>query len=187
MGAIRLGAAKKLTLKNRRASALSVIAPCAAAAFVSGCAPEQAIPDGTWKVTVSTRTDDSGALDGDCIAAGEQVAVFNQSYNYELFFDGDAVQVDIDGQSFAQGTRAACNLSYESAIWLDERNGFEVTWRIEGVAIYQGAGGGCEDRLEPGSDWTGVEDVVVVSSADESIPVGCTYGLDTVGTWVSGG
>jgi len=157
-------------------------------AFSVACGPEEVPPDGTWAVTVSSALNDEGtAIDSTCIGDGESVATYQASYTYELYYDGDAVSLDIDGQAFAQGTRTGCSLSYESAIWLEERPAGLITWRIIGVADYRGGSGGCDERFDEGIDWNGLETIEVVDSEDESITPGCTYNLDVVGTWKNGG
>jgi len=152
------------------------------------CGPEEIPPDGAWNVTVSSALSDDGArIDSTCIGDSDSVATYQASYTYELYYDVDSVSVDIDGQAFAQGTRTGCSLSYESAIWLEERPAGLVTWRIIGSADYRGGSGGCEERFESGIDWNGVEIIEVVDSEDETITPGCTYNLDVVGSWKNGG
>lgn len=153
-----------------------------------GCGGAEEVPaDGTWKVTVASIVTDAGTLDTTCVGEGDSARTYQATFDYALFYDGDAVSIDIDGQSFAEGTRAGCNLSYESSVWLEERPTGLVTWRIVGDAAYHGAAGGCENQVDDGKDWSGLETIEVVASEDESIPVGCTYNLSTVGTVVSGG
>lgn len=148
---------------------------------LSACGADEVPPEGVWSVTVQSRLTDEGALDTDCIESGQN---YQKSYNYELYYDGDAVTIDIDGQAFATGTRAGCDLVYESTTFLDDRASGLITWAIEGDASYHGAAGGCENQIaDDGLDWVGVETVVVVASEDESIPVGCQYFMDTSGTW----
>jgi|GEM_PF-1533008 len=151
---------------------------------------EEIPPDGVWNVTVkSAIVDNNGqqSFDSDCIGEDQTATVYNQTFKYELFYEGEAVHIDIDGQSFGDGTRAGCNLQYESSIWLDERGSGKVTWYVEGAASYRGSAGGCDNQLEAGVDWFGFERIIVVESEDESIPVGCEYNMETTGTVVSGG
>ena len=106
---------------------------------------DEATPDGVWNVSVESlivdQTDGSQDLSTTCVAEDEEARVYSKSFKYELYYDGEAVLLDIDGQSFGDGTRAGCNLVYESAVWLDERPGGQVTWYIEGAATYRGVAG----------------------------------------------
>jgi hypothetical protein len=149
---------------------------------------EEVLPDGVWNVTVAsliTEVNGQSSIDSDCVPEGG--AVYSKSFKYELYYEGDAVLVDIDGQSFGGGTRAGCNLLYDSAVWLDDRPGGQITWYVEGGATYRGVAGGCDNQLADGVDWLGYEVAIVVESEDESVPVGCEYDLETTGTVVSGG
>lgn len=151
---------------------------------------DEVAPDGVWNVSVNSVIVDDGErtrFSSDCIDEDDTATVYSKSFKYELYYDGEAVLVDIDGQSFGDGTRAGCNLVYESAVWLDDRPGGQVTWYIEGAATYRGVAGGCDNQLPDGVDWSGTEVAIVVDSEDESVPVGCEYDLVTEGTVVSGG
>ncbi|HCH66984.1 MAG: hypothetical protein CL927_01095 [Deltaproteobacteria bacterium] len=151
---------------------------------------DEVLPDGVWDVTVASLLvgdGDQQSFSSDCISEDEVATVYSKSFKYELYYDGEAVLVEIDGQAFGDGTRAGCNLVYESAVWLDERAGGQVTWYVEGAATYRGVAGGCDNQFPDGVDWTGTEVAIVVDSTDESVPVGCTYDLVTSGTVVSGG
>jgi hypothetical protein len=163
-----------------------------AALTMVGCGGEDDVPpDGVWNLTISSNIVDDGAggqqIDTTCNDAGQAFRTYSDSFKYELFYDGDAVHIDVDGQSFADGTRAGCNLLYESSVWLEDRAGGQVTWYVEAGASYRGSAGGCDNQLEAGVDWEGYETIIVVESEDESVPVGCEYNLVTSGTVVSGG
>ena len=150
--------------------------------MVGGCKKgEDRKPDGTWKVRVQSLVAD-GSLVTDCVSTGE---VFDKTFSYQLFFDGDLAEVEINGESFASGNRSGCSLSYQSAVWLEERNGGFVRWQISGETTYEGEAGGC--GLPDGLDWEGTETITVVETDLEQYPVNCTYELTTEGTWVSGG
>jgi len=151
---------------------------------------EDVAPDGVWDITVASgiiESNGSEALDSTCIGEDASARVYNETFKYELYYDGSAVQIDVDGQIFANGTRAGCALSYESSIWLEDRAAGRITWYVEGSARYRGTAGGCDNEVEQGSDWSGTETIIVVDSEDETVPVGCEYNLVTSGTVVSGG
>ena len=161
---------------------LLAVSPIGAIACGGG---DEAVPDGVWNVTVESLISEQQTIESSCLPDGG--TVYSKSFKYELYYDGEVVQIDINGQSFAEGTRAGCNLLYESSVWLDERPGGQITWYVEGGATYQGAAGGCDNQLSEGLDWVGYEVAIVVESEDESVPVGCEYDLVTTGSVVSGG
>ena len=174
-----------LTLRASSLRCLAALAVIGATACGGG---EEVPPDGVWNVTVEsliTESNGQQSIVSDCIPDGG--TVYSKSFKYELYYEGDAVQVDIDGQAFAEGTRAGCNLLYESSVWLDDRPGGQITWYVEGGATYRGVAGGCDNQLADGVDWLGFEVAIVVESEDESVPVGCEYDLVTTGSVVSGG
>lgn len=157
-----------------------------AATVLGGCKTEEEVDySASYQVSVTSALTDDGALDTDCIDAGRE---FNQTFTYQLLFDAAEVRIDIDGEGFATGTRSGCVLNYQSAVWLEEAEDGDydgdVRWQITGSAIYEGATGGCD--LDDGVDWEGTETIEIVESEDESIPAGCTYELDTVGTFNGG-
>jgi hypothetical protein len=180
-----------MTVHTPTSSSVRWIAPGLLIAMVA-CSGEgdDVAPDGVWNITVeSSIIDSSGveSLDSTCIGEDGAARVYNETFQYDLYYDGSAVQIDVDGQIFANGSRAGCGLSYESSIWLEDRAAGRVTWYVEGSARYRGTAGGCDNEVEQGSDWSGTETIIVVDSEDESIPIGCEYNLVTSGTVVSGG
>jgi hypothetical protein len=162
-------------------------APVLAAPLLAACGPLEETPDGVWEVTVRSEVIEEGGsqtLATDCV---DQGAVFEKTFLYELYAEdgGSGVELKINGESFAIGTRQGCRLTYQSAVWLEERPSGQLQWQIAGVADYQGAIGGCD--LPEGLDWFGEETIEIVASEDEEIPAGCTYGLLVEGTLKSGG
>jgi hypothetical protein len=149
---------------------------------LGACAKEEErVPDGAWDVTVESRVVDN-SLATDCVATG---AVYSKKYRYELYFDGETAEVEIDGEAFARGSRSGCSLSYVSAIWLEEREEGDLRWQITGNSTYEGEISGCD--LPENLDWQGDELIEIVESTVPGIPTGCTYEMVTRGTWVSGG
>jgi len=161
-------------------SAPALVAVVLSAVLASACAGEEAVPDLVYTVNVVS------AVEGDqlvttCVSEG---AVLDESFTYELYFEGSNVEVRVDGESFAAGVREGCDLVYESAVWLEERGSGDLRWKLNGEAIYEGAAGGCD--LADGSDWSGTEIIEVVESADDDVPEGCTYEMVTEGTLQAG-
>ena len=93
------------------------------------CAPEDVPPDVVYNVTVKSEVD-GDSLVTTCIAEGDQAPVFEQVFRYELYFSGSTVDLRIDGEGFAAGTRSGCDMEYESAVWLEERDAGDVRWSL---------------------------------------------------------
>lgn len=145
------------------------------ALHLAGCGDkETTTPAGEWKVTVT-------GIETNCTVSSQG---YQEDFVYQLFFDGSAVEIKIDDESFATGTRSGCALAYQSAIWLEERSSGALRWQIVGEATYQGAGGGCE--LTEGLDWEGTETLTVIESEDPDVPTGCTYEMTVEGTLLEG-
>ena len=161
----------------RRPSRPAVVLPL----VLLGCGAPKPVPDLVYDVTVESVVAD-GTLATDCVNEGR---VYSETFSYEIFVDDEEIALSVDGESFAIGSRSGCALSYTSAIWLEERPTGDLRWIIRGEADYEGAAGGCD--LPDGSDWFGTEEVEVVESEDPNVPAGCTYQLQTNGTYVSGG
>lgn len=138
--------------------------------------------DAEYTVDVTNALTDDGALDTNCIDAGQAV---NDTYTYGLVFDSADVSIYIDGETFATGSRTGCQLNYQSAVWLeDDRSGGLVRWQITGSATYETGAGSC--GLGDDIQWEGTETIEVVESEDEDVPAGCTYELETTGTFNGG-
>jgi len=145
--------------------------PWLLAMLAAGCGDkESATPDGEWKVTVT-------GVESDCTTSNQG---YQEDFLYQLFFDGSNVEIKIDDESFATGTRSGCSLTYQSAIWLDDRSSGALRWQITGDAVYQGAGGGCD--LPDDLDWQGTETLTVIESEDPDVPADCTYEMTVEGT-----
>lgn len=156
------------------------LCPLLGAFSLVACGPEEAVPDLSYAVTVRSAVE-SDALVTDCV---DEAAVFEKTFDYDLFFEGSNVEVRVDGESFAGGVREGCDLLYESSTWLEERGSGDVRWKLTGEAVYEGDAGGCD--LAEGLDWYGTEVIEIVESEDESVPPGCTYEMVTEGTLQAG-
>tara|TARA_B100001989_G_C24385421_1_gene386521 strand:- start:62 stop:547 length:486 start_codon:yes stop_codon:yes gene_type:complete len=109
---------------------------------------------------------------------------YSENLEYLLTFVEDSAQVNlaIGTENFASGQISGCQITYSSVVWGDERDGFEVRWRIDGKATYQ-LQSGCETQLPDGVDWDGEEVFVIVQSDHPEIPPGSTYTLLTSGNY----
>ena len=138
-------------------------------AVLMGCGSDARLPDGSWLVTVT-------GLETDCT---ENLEGFQQTYTYQLFYDGSATEIQINGEGFASGMTSGCSLSYDSAEWFEDDPNGEFRWQISGEVDYQGAAGGC--TLPEDYDWYGVEVLTITESENESVPEDCTYQMEITG------
>ncbi|MCB9777506.1 MAG: hypothetical protein H6742_02985 [Alphaproteobacteria bacterium] len=157
-------------LRSRPSSARFFVPALLLAACGDGLGP----PDASWTVTM-TSTADQVENCGDA-SFGD----ITETWTYDLYAEGSSIDIFIDGQSFASGVyEDGCNISYESPSWLDSYDDAEIQWGISGRATVDGPAGGCVDA--EGVDWDGVEEVKVVRSGTESLPIGCTRTFDVTG------
>lgn len=132
-----------------------------------------------WQVTVS------GGEPGfdSCNIGSEQP--YTETFTYALDFDGANVDLGllIDGTifGFADGNLSGCDVSYQSVVWQDQRDGGEVRWQLEGEASMRQGGSTC--NMDDGVDWVGFEEITVLDSTDPDVPPGCTYRMDATGTY----
>lgn len=161
-----------LTTSTPRACA-ALLAP--ALSLLAACGGGLGEPDASWTLTLSSSAEQVVGCEGAEIGAVEE------SYTYDVYAEGTSIDIYIDGQIFASGVyEDGCNISYESPSWIEEYEGAEIQWQITGLATVDGPAGGCIS--EDGVDWDGTEEVTVVRSDNESLPVGCTRTFDVVGT-----
>ena len=157
------------------------------------CGTEQEDPDWVFNVTVSNQAEDCSAVDGfvddpttgtvkladlcfcedeDGTDCGDEINGSKETFTYELFFDGDSVAIEIDGQPFASGTVLGCELEYESPTWREETPEGEVLWSVS--SRYVQADGASVCPIPGQFQFLGVEDYVVVESENEAYPQGRT-------------
>lgn len=149
-----------------------------AALLLNACGPETPVPDDTWNVSVTGDfTDADGEVD-EC--TGSDPTTYAESFVYQVFYNGANVQIRINDEDFATGTRTGCDFEYQSAAYLEEAAGGNFQWQISGAAEVQAAAGAC---LSGEFDWEGTEVIEVIFSENESIPVGCQYRLQVTGTY----
>ena len=129
-------------------------------------------PDGSWGISVT-------GLETNCT---QQAEGFREDYVYDLFYQGSFVEIRIEDEIFATGRRSGCFLEYQSSIYLEKDPAGNFNWQISGVTEYQSSAGGCT-QLPDKADWYGTEVVTVVSSDNDSVEEGCTYEMQTVGSF----
>ena len=105
-----------------------------------------------------------------------------ESFLYKLSFEGAAVSLSIDDEQFATGAISGCQIVYNSVVWVEPRDGFEIRWQLSGDAFYR-QGAGCENHLADNQDWLGTETFTIVNSEHPDYPVGCEMVLDVQGTY----
>ncbi len=137
---------------------------------VVACGPQDPVPDVSYEVTVT------GVTNG-CTT---ETQGYRETFQYDLFFEGGAVLIQVDDVPMASGEITGCDIEYQTSVWLEEReNDTFLRWQLTGDALYQGLAGGCVD--DP-YDWEGTETITVTESTDPSVLAGCTYTLSTAGT-----
>ena len=159
--------------------------------FLVACGTEQEEPDWVFSVSVSNQSEDCSAVDGfvddpatgtvklddlcfcedeDGTPCDDQITPSKETFSYELYFDGDSVAVEIDGQPFASGTVLGCELEYESPTWLEETSGGDVLWSV--TSRYVKADGASVCPIPGQFQFLGVEDYLVVESENDAYPKG---------------
>jgi len=129
--------------------------------------------------------DDEQGFEWDITLAGTDGNEYQEELTYRLSFVPDTAYVNlaIGEDGFASGQIAGCDITYQSVVWGEVRDGYEVRWRIDGQATYQQQSG-CETQLPDGIDWEGTEVFEIVQSEHPEIPPGATYTVLTSGTYV---
>ena len=140
-------------------------------ASLTGCG-EKAEPGFQWDVTALV----TGNY---CFEADEG---WQKEYTYKLSYEGAAVSLSIGNDQFATGTIQGCQIVYHSVVWMEERDGFEIRWKLDGEAYYRQEGG-CETFLDDNIDWLGTETFTIENSNHPEYPVGCTMELEVQGEY----
>jgi hypothetical protein len=157
--------------------------------LLTACGTEQTDPDWAFTVTVSNK--DCAEFDGlvedtttgavkqddlcsctdpngdSCLA---EITLSSETFSYELFFDGDAVAIEIDGQPFASGNVLGCELEYESPTWLATTPNGEVQWAV--ISQFVKADGASVCPIPGEFQFLGVEEYTVIESDNVNYPVG---------------
>ena len=156
----------------------------------TACGTEQATPDWAFTVTVSNveetcrdminvvvntsyqavEKEDMCSCDDQGVSCLEDLTRSSETFSYELFFDGDAVAIEIDGQPFASGTVLGCELEYESPTWLATTSKGDVQWSVKSHYVQADGAGVCQINNE--YNFLGVEEYTVVESDNLNYPPG---------------
>lgn len=139
-------------------------------AALSGC-KEEPLEGYLWDVHMLAVIDDCNT----------PTVGYEEDFTYRLSFEEENVVLSIDADAFATGRIAGCEIIYESVVWGEQRNGYEVRWQLTGEAIYRQGGDTC--NLPSGTDWIGTETYTIISSEDPNLSVGCEYILEVDGVY----
>ena len=148
-------------------------------AMLGACSSDEDVQQFRFEVT------GVGVEDG----CNEPTVGYQDTWEFRLAFpEGNSfVELNIDDQTFATGSINGCTIEYESVVWGEIVDGFNIRWQLSGSALFELGGEGC--GLETGKDWLGTETFTVVSTGDgdqkhPSIEPGCEYILDTEGAYL---
>lgn len=148
-----------------------------AAVLAPGCATE--LTGSFWDITVSDPVDTCNDP--------PQSYTDKVNFRYNLTFDGPRVSVATvsdDGKSadvFAAGSISGCDIHYQSVVWGEPKDGYDIKWQIVGDAVFRPGGSACD--LDVNVDWLGTEAFEIVSSDHPDIAAGCTYTIATTGVF----
>ena len=150
----------------------SIAAGLAVAAFAPGCATE--LPGSFWDVTVTTPIADT--------CNSPQVDYTDTvDFAYRLLFDGPRVSLALGEDVFAAGGISGCDINYQSVVWGEPKDGYDLKWQITGEAIFRPGGSACD--LDTNVDWLGTETFEIISSDHPDIAAGCTYSITLTGVF----
>lgn len=105
---------------------------------------------------------------------------------YTIQFDGPrtALFVSKEGETaqvFATGGITGCEINYESVVWGEDHDGYEIRWQLSGNALFRPGGSSC--GLAADVDWSGTETFEIISSETDELPAGCKYTLGVEGKY----
>lgn len=171
-------AAEKSSMRSTALPGLVVIP--VALLLASGCKPDEDVVGHYWAIQAKgVELSDRFADKQRCIDGGLESSA---EFEYRVMYDGNDFDLAIGPDVFASGSTSGCYIAYESIRWTEERNGYNITWRILGEAQARHGGRNC--NAESDWDWEGIERFVVVKSEDPSIAPGCEYHMKLEGMYV---
>jgi hypothetical protein len=142
----------------------------AGSGLLGGCG-EEALDGFLWDVELLAVIDD----------CNDPTVAYADSLEYRVSFDGGAVELAVGPDAFATGYIAGCEINYETVVWGEDHNGYEVRWQMSGEAVYRQGDDTC--NLPAGTDWIGTETFTIITSDDPALAVGCQYQLDVNGVY----
>ncbi len=151
----------------------SVLLVIAGGLWLTGCG-EPELDGFIWQNTVTGKIDT-------CHAEGEGTP-YQEIMNYRLVFDGSYVELALDQNTFASGTISGCEIQYDSVVWGEIVDGYEVRWLLLGEGIFRQGGSACS--IDVGLDWDGEETFEIVYSEHPDLAVGCEYIMSVQGQYL---
>jgi hypothetical protein len=141
------------------------------------------VPDDAifYDVTVTTAIDEDGGRPGTSDECHPDATEgYEDNFTYAVAFDGSKATIYIGEDVFAIGTITGCDLTYSTVVIGSEtENDGPVKWQLTGTAsVDPSEGDAC---VEGERDWEGSEYFEIVASEEETLEVGCQYGLNTFG------
>lgn len=154
-----------------RSSAFVVVLPLA---LLVGCGED--LPGFYWEL------EQAGVDDGDMCNA-TAVPPADELLEYRLEIDVQDLVISVGPDQFATGVVQGCTISYQTVVWPEERNDYEIAWQMTGSAVIsRGGTDGCGP--ENGTDWDGTETFTIITSEDPALAPGCTYTVGLSGAYV---
>jgi hypothetical protein len=144
-----------------------------------GCGTK-VVPGFVWDVSLVSVEDDS-CHEPDVAFTGDL------TMEYTVQFDGPRATLFVagtdgeTGQAFATGGISGCEINYQSVVWGEDHNGYQVRWQLSGSSLFRQSGDGC--GLPANIDWQGTETFKIITSEDETLTPGCEYTMGLEGTF----
>jgi hypothetical protein len=160
-------------MRNRHyRGCFGLIAMAFGSIFATGC--QEALEGDVWNIHLVGTTYN----DAECGYVWEG---YEEYMDYRLTFDSSVVDVAIGPDIFAHGSISGCQIYYQSVVWSQDFDGYDVRWQLEGEATYRVGESGC--NLDSNQDWLGTETFDIVSSDHPDLNAGCWFVLSTDGTY----
>lgn len=94
-----------------------------------------------------------------------------EKLDYRVQIEGQDITLAVGPDEFATGQVNGCVIAYETVVWGEDVDGYEIRWQIHGGATITFGDESCSPSN--GTDWDGQERFEVVSSENPSISPGC--------------
>ena len=146
---------------------------------LSGCGAK-VVPGFVWDVKLVSVDEDT---------CHEEPVNFNGDLEmeYTIQFDGPRASLFVanspgkTAQVFAAGGISGCEINYESVVWGEEHDGYQIRWQLSGSALFRQSGDAC--GLPANIDWQGTETFQIITSEDDNLPAGCGYTMGVEGAF----
>lgn len=154
-------------------SARPVLLVIAGALWLTGCGDPE-LTGFIWQNTLTGEVDT-------CHPEG-QGTPYQETMNYRLDFDGSYVELALEESTFATGTISGCEIQYDSVVWGEIVDGYELRWQLVGEGLFRQGGSSC--NIDAGLDWDGEETFEIVYSEHPDYAVGCEYTMSVQGEYL---